>query len=361
MQGKFKWRGRALASAVVSVALVAGVASATSAASSKHATGRAASGLNFSTVAIATPAKTDDYGWNAQGVAGLKAAAKKYGVKVKVVPNIGYNNTASILRQIADGSPKPGLVIAHASGYDTSAQQVSRQTGVPMVTYDIPTMLSKGTLSNITTSGQQGGYLAGVLAAHTTKTDKVGVIISASDSNWYEMTGGFAAGVRSVNPKIKIEFGQIGPASYDDSAGGKRVATSVIATGADVIFAMGDDASFGYLQGISTAKAGHKVWYIGDIGNMTPIDNKHVLLSSVLWNFTDAFENFLGQLKHGTFGSKGYNLTLANGGISLLHSKHISAPVWADIQKAQKGIENGTIKVPDTTTASKTQALLKKS
>ena len=361
MQGKFKWRGRALASAVVSVALVAGVASATSAASSKHATGRAASGLNFSTVAIATPAKTDDYGWNAQGVAGLKAAAKKYGVKVKVVPNIGYNNTASILRQIADGSPKPGLVIAHASGYDTSAQQVARQTGVPMVTYDIPSMLSKGTLSNITTSAQQGGYLAGVLAAHTTKTDKVGVIISASDANWYEMTGGFAAGVRSVNPKIKIEFGQIGPASYDDSAGGKRVATSVIATGADVIFAMGDDASFGYLQGISTAKAGHKVWYIGDIGNMTPIDNKHVLLSSVLWNFTAAYENFLGQLKHGTFGSKGYNLTLANGGISLLHSKHISAPVWADIQKAQKGIEKGTIKVPDTTTASKTQALLKKS
>ena len=135
----------------------------------------------------------------------------------------------------------------------------------------------------------------------------------------------------------------------------------MIATGADVIFAMGDDASFGYLQAISTAKAGHKVWYIGDIGDFTPIDTAHVLLSSVLWNFTAAYKAFIGEIQNGTFGQQGYNLTLANGGISLLHCKYISAPVWADIQKAQKGIENGTIKVPDTTTACKTQALLKKS
>ena len=40
----------------------------------------------MTSVAIATPAKTNDYGWNAQGVAGLKAAAKAYGIKnVKVV------------------------------------------------------------------------------------------------------------------------------------------------------------------------------------------------------------------------------------------------------------------------------------
>lgn len=358
MHGRFRWLASALAVAAIAVAIAAAGSSA-STTSRSHSRAHS-SGLKFKTVAIALPAKVSDYGWNAQGVAGLKAAAKKYGLTVKVVANIGYNNTPAILRQIASGSPKPGLVVAHASGFDTAAQTVSRQTGVPMVTYDIPTMKAKGTLTNITTSAQQGGYLAGVLAAHETKTDKVGVIISASDSNWYEMTGGFAAGVRSVNPKIKVEFGEIGPAAYDDSAGGKRVATSVIATGADVIFAMGDDASFGYLQAISTAKPGHKVWYIGDIGSMAPIDKQHVLLSSVLWNFTTAYETFLGQLKNGTFGTTGYNLTLANGGISLLRTKYIPASVWADIQKAQQGIEKGTIKVPDTTTAAQTQAVLKK-
>ena len=47
-------------------------------------------------MAIATPAKTNDYGWNAQGVNGLKAAAKPFGLKVKVVTDIGYNNTGGV-------------------------------------------------------------------------------------------------------------------------------------------------------------------------------------------------------------------------------------------------------------------------
>ena len=356
-------RFRGVVAAVIGLALVASLAATAMGSSTHHAKASPAraskaSKLPFSTVAIATPAKTNDYGWNAQGVSAIKSLGKQYGLTVKVLPDIGYDNTTAELSQLARA--KPGLIIAHASGFDTNAQRVAEQYHVPMITYDIPTLLQKGTLSNITTSAQQGGYLAGILAADTTKTGKVGVIISASDTNWYEMSGGFAAGVHATNPKVKIEFAQIGPASYDDSAGGKRVATSVIASGADVIFAMGDDASFGYLQGISTAKAGHKVWYIGDIGNMTAIDKQHVLLSSVLWNFKGAYNQALLDIKNGTFGEHGYNLTLKNGGISLLHSKYIPNKVWARIMTAQKKIESGATKVPVTTKASQVQAILKK-
>jgi simple sugar transport system substrate-binding protein len=310
------------------------------------------------TLAIATPAKTNDYGWNAQGYDGAKAAASHNGLTVKLVQNIGYNNTDTVLRQLALAKPK--LLIAHASGFDTSAQRIAEQYNVPTITYDIPTMLHKGSLSNITTSSQQGAYLAGILAAEMTKTNKIGVIISASDTNWYEMTGGYAAGAHSVKPHLPIVFGQIGPASYDDSAGGKRVATSVIASGADVIFTMGDDASFGYLQAIGTAHPGHKLWMIGDIGNMSPIDNGHVFLSSVLWNFTNAYNQALSDVKNGTFGTHGYNLTLGNGGISLLKTKYIPASVWSKIQSAKQGIISGSIKVPVTTKASAAKAELNK-
>ena len=346
---------RRLGAALAGLALVAAGAAY---AATSTVTASAAGGKKITSVAIATPAKDNDYGWNAQGVAGLEAAAKADGIKtVKIVQNIGYPTTPAVLESLA--AAHYGLIVAHASGYDTQAKQVAAQYHVPFVTYDVASEKSAGVLTNITTSSQQGAYLAGILAAKMTKTGTIGVIISASDTNWYEMEGGYIAGARSVNPKITIKTAQIGAASYDDSAGGKRVATSVIATGADVIFAMGDDASFGYLQAISTAKASHKVWYIGDIGDFTPIDTQHVLLSSVLWNFTKAYETFIGEIEKGTFGQQGYNLTLANGGISLLHSSYISASVWADIQKATTGIENGSIKVPDTTTAGEVSSLLK--
>ena len=297
------------------------------------------------TIAIATPAKTNDYGWNAQGVAGAKAAADSVGASVNVTSDIGYDKTQTVLRQLALN--KPQLIIAHASGYDTAAARIGQQYKIPTVTYDIPTMKSPGAVSNITTESQQASYLAGILAAHKTKTGKVGIIISASDSNWFKMAGGFAAGVHSVNPKTKIAFAEISSAGYDDSAGGKRVATSMIADGADVILTMGDGASFGYLQAIETANPGHKVWMIGDIGDMTPIDKKGVFLSSVLWNFGGAYKQFIKEIDDGTFGQQGYDLTLANGGVSLLKTKYIPASVWSEIQAAQKKIVSGQIQVPN--------------
>ena len=75
-----------------------------------------------------------------------------------------------------------------------------------------------------------------------------------------------------------------------------------------------------------------------------------MLLSSVLWNFTGAYKTFIGDQER-DLREHGYNLTLANGGISLLRSKYIPASLWAQIMTAQKGIRSGTINVPDTTTA----------
>jgi simple sugar transport system substrate-binding protein len=308
-------------------------------------------------IAIALPAKPLDYGWNQQGLLAAQSVSSAVGAKLTTLSNIGYNNTEALLAQLAQGGAQ--LIIAHASGYDTAAQQVAERYHVPVITYDVPTQLVPGLVSNITTSAQEAAYLAGILAAKTTKTDTVGIVISASDSNWFEMSGGFAAGVASVNPKIKVLFAEIGPANYDDSAGGKRVASTLISANADVIFGMGDDASFGYLQAISTAKAGHKVWYIGDIGNMGPIDKQHVLLSSEMWSFTTAFKTMVQQIENGTFGKKGYNLDLANGGVYMLKTSYIPAAVWSEMQAAGKGIISGKIKVPVATTQAEVQKLVK--
>jgi simple sugar transport system substrate-binding protein len=173
------------------------------------------------------------------------------------------------------------------------------------------------------------------------------------------MSGGFAAGFRSVDKTSKIFFATVSPTGYDDAAGGKRVATSVMAQGADVIFAMGDNASFGYLQAIETAKVGHKVWYIGDIGDMTPIDKNHVLLSSVLWDFKGTFKQAIKDIDAGTYGTHGYDLNLKNNGIALLHSKYIPASVWGQIQKAKAQILAGKIKVPVAHKANAVQQLIK--
>ena len=312
---------------------------------------------NVTKIGFASPAKTSDYGWNQQGYNGAKAAAVAAGASLNAITNIGYDNTDAILRQLIQKGAN--FIIPMASGYDTIAARLAQQYKVPMITWDVPTNLHKGTVSYVTTSSQEGAYLAGILAARMTKTHKVGIVISAADDNWYKMSGGFAQGFRSVDKTSKIYFATVSPTGYDDAAGGKRVANSVIAQGADVLFTMGDNASFGYLQAVESANVGHKVWMIGDIGDMTPIDKKHVFLSSVLWNFTKTFAQAIKDVNGGTYGTHGYNLDLKNGGISLLKTKYIPASTWAAVVKAQKGILAGTIKIQVTHKASQVQQLIK--
>lgn len=340
-------RGRG--TAVLAVVAVLGTGTA-------YAAGASSKG-NVTKIGFASPAKASDYGWNQQGYNGAKAAASATGAKLQPITNIGYDKTDAILRQLIQGGAN--FIVAHASGYDTIAARLAQQYKVPTITYDVPTNLKKDYVSYITTSSQQGAYLAGILAAKTTKTKKVGIVISAADENWYKMAGGFAQGFRSVDKSSKIFFATISPTGYDDAAGGKRVANSVIAQGADVLFTMGDNASFGYLQAVESAKAGHKVWMIGDIGDMSPIDKKHVFLSSVLWDFSKTFTQAVKDVKAGTYGTHGYDLNLQNGGVSLLKTKYIPASTWTAVQQAKSQILSGKIKIKVTHKAGEVQALLK--
>ena len=102
---------------------------------------------------------------------------------------------------------------------------------------------------------------------------------------------------------------------------------------------MGDGASLGYIQAVETAKK--KTWYIGDIGNIAPIDKKKIQLSSVLWNFTGAYKQAIKDVDGGTFGVKAYDLDLKNGGISLLKTSYASAATWALVSEGAEGHHRG--------------------
>ena len=196
-----------------------------------------------------------------------------------------------ILRELATGGEE--FIIAQASGYNTAAPDVSLQTDVPSLIWDNPEAAEPGLVANAEAQGQGGGYLAGVLAAETSKTGTLGIVISADDTNWNRMAGGFVKGAQSVNPDIEIRLAQIGQAGYADTAGGKRVTEQVIADGADVIFGMGDGSSFGMIQAVEAADG---VMFIDVIGDKTKIDKQGILLSSVLWNFDVLFNQALDDL-----------------------------------------------------------------
>jgi basic membrane protein A len=321
--------------------------------------GGAASTEKVAEVGFAAPEKPTDYGWNQQGLLGARKAARATGAKVLDATGSGYDNVEPNLRRLAQQGAD--LIIAHASGYNAAGPAVAQEFNVPVVVWDAKrSAVKKGLVSNVLTNAQEGAYLAGVLAALTTKTGTLGIVVSASDENWFKQSGGYVQGARSVNRNIKFKYGRIGQASYADAAGGKRITQTVIAAGADVVFGMGDGSSFGMLQAVETAKppaGATKVWFIDVIGDKRKIDKKGVLLSSELWDFAPIYTRAIKAVNAGTFGTT-YVLDAKNG-LSLLKTNKAPASVWAKVAAAQRRIANGSIKVVSTATEAKVKKYCK--
>jgi simple sugar transport system substrate-binding protein len=308
-------------------------------------------------LAILVPEEGTDFGWNQQGVDAARAVAEKYGLEFLPAQGLGYGDVRPTLRELAGEGAS--LMIAHASGYNTAAPEIAAETKVPVAIVDRPDALQPGLIADYTLSGHEGAYLAGVLAAKTTTTGTVGIVVSGEPPSWNSQSAAFAEGVKAEKGDAKIVYAVIGPAAYADAAGGRRVTESVIAAGADVVFGQGDGSSFGMIQAVETTKApnGGKAWFIDVIGDKSSIDKGH-LLSSVLWNMVPVYSAMVEDLKAGTFGTKAYQIALADDSVQLLKTPHVPDDVWADLMKVREQIVSGALKIDPIYDAEKVRALM---
>lgn len=298
-------------------------------------------------VGYVSPEAAADFGWNEQGAAGAQAAADSVGAELIMADDSGYGDVEPVLNSLADDGVN--FVVAQASGYNTTAPIFAQDSGIPVLVYDNPDALTEGLVASAGTAGEQGGYLAGVLAGSQTQTGTVGIVLSAAtDLNWLRQAGGFVAGARAANPDVQFQKAVIDEFGYADSEGGNRVTTQLIGAGADIIFGMGNGSSFGMLQAIenNVPEGADQAWFIDVIGDKTSIDEQGVLLSSVLWDFGPTLTAAIGQVNDGTYGTENFVLDIANGGLSLLATDHITAETQAAIDAAKAQITSGEIEVP---------------
>lgn len=302
--------------------------------------GAASGGTTVTSFALVAPENESDYGYNQAGIDAANGAAAELGIEVTIVPDAGYDNIQTVLEQVADGGAQ--FIVAHASGYNVAAASVAAAQGIPIMIQDADSDENvPGLLASSTPAGQEGGYLAGIAAAMSTTTNKVGIVVSADNANWFAMSSGFVEGVYSVDPTIQVLYTSVGPAAYADAAGGKAATEQIIASGADVVFGMGDGATRGYLQAVDAAPG---VRYIADIGDVTPgLSDPSKLLTSVRWNYEPGYVQAIKDIAAGTYGTKTYVLNVENGGMYLQDTDNMTDEIMAAVEAAATAIADGSV------------------
>ena len=161
----------------------------------------------------------------------------------------------------------------------------------------------------------EGSYLAGYLAAKTSKTGTIGFIGGMDVPLIRNFGCGYAQGAKAANPQIKVIQNMTGttPAAWNDPGRGAELTKAQISQGADIVYAAAGQTGIGVLQ---AAADGGKLG-IGVDSNQNGLHPGKVL-TSVLKRVDEAvYQGFkdgeAGQFKPGThvLGIKDNGVALA--------------------------------------------------
>ena len=199
---------------------------------------------------------------------------------------------------------------------------------------------------------QEGSYLAGVLAADmTTQTGNarinpkpvIGVIGGTKSTGIDKFLVGYIQGARDTNPKVKVLTAYAN--DFADPSKGKQIAESMFERGADIVYHVAGGTGAGVIK---AAKAENR-YAIGVDTDQDDTAPGSVLTSMV--KRTDlAVEQLVEDYADGKLkGGENRTLGLKENGVGLSEMKHtkqdVPDDVMADVDKARKGIVDGSIKV----------------
>jgi simple sugar transport system substrate-binding protein/basic membrane protein A len=195
-------------------------------------------------VAMLLPGSINDQSWNANGYGAL-ALLKGKGVETAYSENVPPADHIETMRDYARRGFNP--VIGHSGRFLSAAQRVSPE--FEKTTFIVGSAASGfgKNVASVDIDNAQMGYLMGVLAAHMSKSNKIGSVNGLEGLlNMVQTVGGFRQGVKSVKPNAEVRVIYI--KDIEDAATAKEAALALIAGGADFVFAKLNAGQIGVVQ-----------------------------------------------------------------------------------------------------------------
>lgn len=211
----------------------------------------------------------------------------------------------------------------------------------------IDDVVSGKNVASVTFKSEQSSFLAGVAAAETTKTNKVGFLGGVKSDVITTFEKGFIQGVHAVNPKITVDVKYAG--SFTKADLGQSMATAMYNNGEDVIFhAAGGTGAGAFTAAKNLAKNGKKVWVIG-VDQDQKADGAYkggnVTLASAVKEVGNAAKDIANKAMKDKFpGGKIVTYDLKSKGVDLVND-NMSDSAWKVIQQYKQKIIKGDLTV----------------
>lgn len=307
----------------------------------------------------------DDRSFNAAAWAGVKCA------ETGKLPNgkatCGKPALNIILRDVEPGNPtsiEPAMRAFAERGYDLIIGVGFAQAPImELVAKDYPNIQfaiidGVSQLPNVASlvfKEHEGSYLAGIIAAKTTKTNILGFVGGMDIPLIHRFEKGYEAGAKSVNPNIHVIENYVGvtDAAWNNPGKGKELSLAQIGKGADVIFTAAGNSGLGAFDAVEQSgkvdgRATHFVIGVDSNQNMV---KPGFVLTSMVKRVDNAVYDIVKLVVERKFQAGFHVFGLESDGVGYVIDQYnqdlVSPEAIQAAEEAKKKIIAGQIKVPD--------------
>lgn len=297
-----------------------------------------------------------DQSFNDSAYKGMEQAIDEVAAQcteAKAAPKENDTQRAERLRTLAEGGFNPVIGIGFI--YSSAAAKVAAE--YPDTKFAVIDGGIEGDVPpNLTFLGfaeEQGSYLTGMAAALKTKVKHVGFVGGTHSDLIKKFEAGYTAGVRSVDPSIKVDVQYLtedptdGEGGFENPTGGKDAATAMYEGGADIVYHAAGKSGLGVFDAVEAAGEGK--WAIGvDSDQYLTVDEAqkpHILTSMLKRIDTAVFEYvqaFADDAVEG--GYTAYDLKV--DGVGYSKSGGFVDDISGQLDEAAEKIKSGEIVVP---------------
>jgi basic membrane protein A len=282
----------------------------------------------------------EDRGFNASAHAGALRAADRGLARIEIVSGVPYDQAAIRQRLSEVLAGVDGLVFVGGQG-NLAMPGVAAEH--PRHRFAIVQGARLGpNLASYDVRQEESAFLAGVLAAHLTRSGTVAHLSGHRVTPGLKGRAGFVAGVRHVAPDMPVLTAFCG--TQDDAAQARAWAEAQIEAGADILFTMLNAARRGATEACRAAG-------IRQIGNALDWvrDDPQVFVASALARIDLGVERAIADMVAGHVPAEIVAFGLADGDfVSLSMAGDVPQTARVAVAEAAEALRSGRIALPET-------------
>ncbi|GLW35578.1 BMP family lipoprotein [Actinoplanes regularis] len=292
-----------------------------------------------------------DKSFNDMAAAGLDRAKEELEIEADEAAPEGDGDEGRVaaLNKLIESGHNP--VIAVGFQYATALTKAASEH--PETTFAIidDDSIKADNVVSLVFAEEQGSYLVGAAAALKSHSGVVGYVGGVDTPLLQKFEAGFIAGAKRVNPDVKVltKYLSAPPdfSGFGDPDKAKKIATGMLADGADVIYAAAGGSGAGALQAVAAEKGATFIGVDSDQYQSADAQLQPVILTSMLKRVDNAvFQEIQAFIKGDRAGgTRRFDLKTDGVGYSTSNQALIK-PLTPKLEQLRQQLYDGRIVAP---------------